>query len=172
MTNSFRNTLQVPQSPRQSIELDVLDANGRSLTPPRSNQMLHEIETGRSSGTVMNAIISIILLVLWPGPSSRPSSRPDHHILVLGDALHVLANGATARYRLLGAENTITKARRLTQAAVVSLIQEKSIVVIGAIAPRIHAQQYVILDHVSKTNAQIAAERRCLKNHPSHIEQL
>ncbi|TGO23835.1 hypothetical protein BPAE_0120g00140 [Botrytis paeoniae] len=126
----FRNTPQIPQSPRDSIELDVVDANGRSLTPPRTDQMLHEIQTG-VSGTVIAAIMSTILAVSWPGPSGRP----DHQILALGDALHVLTNVATARYPLAGAENIILKPRRLTQVAVVSLVQEKSVVVLGAIAP-------------------------------------
>ncbi|KAF5872400.1 uncharacterized protein Bfra_005759 [Botrytis fragariae] len=152
MTSHFRNTPQVPQSPRHSIELDALDANGRSLTPPRTDQMLHEIQTG-VSGTVIAAIMSTILAVSWPGPTGRP----DHQVLALGDALHVLKNVATARYPL---------------AAVVSLVQEKSVVVLGAIALRIHAQRYVILDHASNPNAPIAAERRYAKSQPFNTEQL
>ncbi|ATZ55671.1 hypothetical protein BCIN_12g02410 [Botrytis cinerea B05.10] len=46
ITSYFRKTPQVRQSSRQSIELNVVDANGVPLTPPRANQILHEIETG------------------------------------------------------------------------------------------------------------------------------
>ncbi|KAK8905135.1 hypothetical protein QC760_006331 [Botrytis cinerea] len=70
ITSYFRKTPQVRQSSRQSIELNVVDANGVPLTPPRANQILHEIETGvyRRSGTVIAAITPIILAVLFPGP--------------------------------------------------------------------------------------------------------
>ncbi|KAM0310066.1 hypothetical protein ACHAO8_008463 [Botrytis cinerea] len=67
ITSYFRKIPQVRQSSRQSIELNVVDANGVPLTPPRANQILHEIETG-VSGTVIAAITPIILAVLFPGP--------------------------------------------------------------------------------------------------------
>ncbi|TGO10141.1 hypothetical protein BTUL_0143g00120 [Botrytis tulipae] len=102
-TSHLQETPQAPQSPRQSIELDIVDANGRSLLSTRADEMLHEIEDG-TSGAAIAATMSIILTVSRAGSPNRP----DHHILAIGYALHV---------------------------AVVSLVQEKSVVVLGAIAP-------------------------------------
>ncbi|KAF7854436.1 uncharacterized protein EAF02_011611 [Botrytis sinoallii] len=46
MTSYFRKTPQAPQSPRQSIELDIVDTNGRPLISPKANEILDEIENG------------------------------------------------------------------------------------------------------------------------------
>ncbi|TGO68461.1 hypothetical protein BOTNAR_0024g00120 [Botryotinia narcissicola] len=48
MTSHLQETPQAPQSPRQSIELDTVDATGTSLNSPRADQMLREIEDGAS----------------------------------------------------------------------------------------------------------------------------
>ncbi|KAF7945789.1 uncharacterized protein EAE97_004827 [Botrytis byssoidea] len=49
MTSHLQETPQAPQSPRQSIELDTVDATGTSLNSPRADQMSREIEDGASN---------------------------------------------------------------------------------------------------------------------------
>ncbi|TGO40211.1 hypothetical protein BHYA_0040g00190 [Botrytis hyacinthi] len=104
LTSHLQETPQAPRSLIQSIELDIVDANGRSLPSPRADEMLHEIENG-ISGAAIAAIMSIILAVSWAGSSNRP----DHHILAIGYALHVEPNKRAAHNPLAGAKNIIPK---------------------------------------------------------------
>ncbi|KAF7886429.1 hypothetical protein EAF00_010532 [Botryotinia globosa] len=90
-TSHIQETPQASQSPRQSIELDIVDANGRSLLSTRADEMLHEIEDG-TSGAAIAAIMSIILTVSRAGSPNQPY----HHILAIGYALHVELNLAAA----------------------------------------------------------------------------
>ncbi|TGO76425.1 hypothetical protein BELL_0156g00120 [Botrytis elliptica] len=61
MTSYFRKTPQAPQSPRQSIELGIVDANGRPLISPKANEILDEIENGilvQEKSVVVNGAIA------------------------------------------------------------------------------------------------------------------
>ncbi|TGO56341.1 hypothetical protein BCON_0079g00350 [Botryotinia convoluta] len=65
MTSYFRKTPQVPQPPRQSTELDIVDTNGRSLTPPRADQMLHEIKNGIYICPICRDTIAADIAEIW-----------------------------------------------------------------------------------------------------------
>ncbi|KAF7947626.1 hypothetical protein EAE96_008708 [Botrytis aclada] len=77
MMSYSRKAPQVPQPPRQSIELGTLDANGSTLTPARANEMLQEIKNGQYICRIRLVTLAADIAEIWDCYCCHFAYHPD-----------------------------------------------------------------------------------------------